>query len=182
MQGKRFTDVTIPARVGNLQKGHGVSFADIDNDGDQDIHINIGGAFRADAYQNALYLNPGQNTNHWLNMKLVGITSNRAAIGVKIALTFKENGQERHIYREVNSGGSFGCSPLRREIGVGSATSIDEIKITWPVGGRVQILKDVKVDQFMLITEGKDGFEPINLKRLPIQKSDPNMPMCAPAK
>ena len=81
MEGKGFADVTVSARLGNLQKGHGVSFADIDNDGDQDIHARMGGAFKGDAYESALYLNPGQNTNHWINMKLVGISSNRAAIG-----------------------------------------------------------------------------------------------------
>ncbi len=43
--GSRFIDITTSARVGNLQKGHGVSFADLDNDGDQDIYIDMGGAY-----------------------------------------------------------------------------------------------------------------------------------------
>jgi hypothetical protein len=30
--------------TGHLQKGHGVGFADLDNDGDQDIYIVMGGA------------------------------------------------------------------------------------------------------------------------------------------
>ncbi len=180
--GKSFTDVTTSARVGNLQKGHGVSLADIDNDGDQDIHIDMGGAYRGDAYHSALYLNPGQNKNHWINIKLVGKSSNRSAVGVKVLLTFQEKGKTRQIYREVNSGGNFGCSPLRREIGVGAATSIDEVRITWPTSGRVQVLKNVQVDQFIRITEGQDGFEPVLLHKLPIKKGDPSMPMCAPAK
>ncbi len=180
--GKKFMDVTTSARVGNLQKGHGVSIADMDNDGDQDIYTDLGGAYRGDAYHSAFYLNPGQNTNHWINLKLVGVSSNKSAIGVKIDVTFRENGRERHVYREVNSGGSFGCSPLRREIGIGSATTIDEIKLTWPVSGRVVKLKDVKADQFIQVKEGQDGFEVVNLKKLPIQKGDPTMPMCAPTK
>lgn len=57
--GKKFADVTNSARVGHLQKGHGVSFADVDNDGDQDIYIEMGGAFPGDAYQNSFFLNPG---------------------------------------------------------------------------------------------------------------------------
>ena len=56
--GKSFTDITNSARVGNLQKGHGVSIADIDNDGDQDIYTDLGGAYKADAYESSLYLNP----------------------------------------------------------------------------------------------------------------------------
>lgn len=180
--GKGFSDVTASARVGNLQKGHGVSMADIDNDGDQDIHIDMGGAYRSDAYPSSLFLNPGQNNNHWINMKLVGNSSNRSAIGVKVLLTFREKGKPRQIYREVNAGGNFGCSPLRREIGIGSATSIDEVRITWPASGRVQVLKDVKADQFIRITEGQDGFEAVALNKLPIKKGNSSIPMCTPAK
>src|SRR5204862_1866704 len=45
MNGTSFLDVTTSARVGNLQKGHAVSFADLDNDGDEDIYIKMGGAY-----------------------------------------------------------------------------------------------------------------------------------------
>ncbi|HMG66276.1 MAG TPA: VCBS repeat-containing protein, partial [Chitinophagaceae bacterium] len=62
--GQKFIDVTTPARVGNLQKGHGVSFADLDNDGDEDIFIEMGGAYEGDSYTNSLYINPGQNKNN----------------------------------------------------------------------------------------------------------------------
>src|SRR5690606_24727060 len=53
ISGKKFADVTASARVGHLQKGHGVSFADVDNDGDQDIYIEMGGAYPGDSYQNS---------------------------------------------------------------------------------------------------------------------------------
>src|SRR5215831_15764379 len=35
--GKKFADVTAATGTGHLQKGHGVAFGDIDNDGDEDI-------------------------------------------------------------------------------------------------------------------------------------------------
>ena len=116
--GKDFADVTVSSRTGNLQKGHAVSFADLNNNGDQDIYVDMGGAFRGDAYHAAFYLNPGQNVdNNWICLKLEGVKSNRAAIGAKVKVKFHENGVARMVYREVNSGGSFGCSPFRREIG-----------------------------------------------------------------
>ena len=50
--GKFFQDVTTSGGFGNLQKGHGVSFADFDNDGDQDVHEDMGGAVSSDIYPN----------------------------------------------------------------------------------------------------------------------------------
>jgi hypothetical protein len=182
LNGKDFEDVTVSARVGNLQKGHGVAFADLNNNGDPDIYVDMGGAYRGDAYPASLYLNPGQSTNNWICVKLEGERSNRAAIGAKVTVKFTENGKKRMAYREVNSGGSFGSSPLRREIGIGQASVIDEITIIWPVSGLVQTLKNLKPNQFIKIKEGKDGYEPVALKVLAFKRSDGTMPMCAPAK
>lgn len=166
LDGKKFVEVTASARVGHLQKGHGVSFADLDNDGDQDIHIEMGGAYLGDAYQNSLFLNPGQNDNNWICIKLEGTEANRAGIGSRIKLTFKENGVTRRVYRDVNSGGSFGASPMRREIGIGKATQIDEIEIQWHGSDEVQVFRDVKPNQFLKITEGEEKIEYLNLKKI----------------
>ena len=73
IRGERFLDVTSAARVGSLQKGHGVSFVDLDDDGDEDIFIKMGGAYIGDAYQNSFFLNPGQNSNHWIGISLEGV-------------------------------------------------------------------------------------------------------------
>ncbi|PWT75646.1 MAG: hypothetical protein C5B59_08415 [Bacteroidetes bacterium] len=156
INGKSFLDVTTSARVGNLQKGHGISFADLDNDGNEDIYIKMGGAYVGDAYESSLYLNPGQNHNHWVNLSLSGTVSNRAAIGAKIKVTFKENNVERSVYRDVNSGGSFGSNPLRQHIGLGQAVSIEKIEITWPVTGQVQVFENPPIDTNIKIKEG-DG-------------------------
>ncbi|QMW01261.1 CRTAC1 family protein [Spirosoma foliorum] len=168
--GKSFADVTAPGRVGHLQKGHGVSFADMDNDGDQDIYIEMGGAYVGDGYQNAFYLNPGQNTNNWICFNLTGTKANRLAIGSQVKLTFRENGIKRTIYRDVNSGGSFGASPLRREIGIGRATIIDEIEIRWHGSKTVQVFRNVKPNQFLSITEGSNTLNRVALKTLNFSK------------
>jgi tetratricopeptide (TPR) repeat protein len=152
--GKNFLDVTSAARVGSLQKGHGVSFADLDDDGDEDIFIKMGGAFTGDAYQNSLFLNPGQNKNHWIGISLEGVKTNRAAIGARIKVTFKENGVERSVYHDVNTGGSFGANPLEQHIGIGSASTIESIEITWPVTNSVQVFNNIRPDQHLKIKEG----------------------------
>ena len=48
---RRFEDVTFASGVGHLQKGHGVAFADLDNDGDQDIFAQMGGFFTGDFFK-----------------------------------------------------------------------------------------------------------------------------------
>ena len=53
--GFRFTDVTDEAGVGDLEHGLGVTAADFDNDGDEDLYVNNFGA-------NALYRNNGDGT------------------------------------------------------------------------------------------------------------------------
>jgi len=158
--GTGFSDITTAGGFGHLQKGHGVVFADFDNDGDQDVFEQIGGAFPGDAFGNVLYENPGFS-NHWIKLKLVGVASNRSAIGARIRIDTTEDGKKRTVYRYVNSGGSFGANPLRQEIGLGAAGSIDLLEIFWPKTGLTQRFRDLAVDQALEITEGKARYERI---------------------
>lgn len=176
----KFADVTVPARVGNLQKGHGVAICDIDNDGDQDIFIEVGGAYQGDTYQNSLYLNPCQNTNNWINIRLYGSETNRSAIGSRLKLLFSDNGIQRTVYRDVNTGGSFGCSSLRREIGIGQAVQIDELEITWQKSGRKQSFKNIKPNQFLSLKEGENEFKIIDLKAINFIGDSSKILMCKP--
>ena len=162
--GIKFIDVTKPARVGHLQKGHAIAFADMDNDGDQDIYIEMGGAYKGDAFHNSFYLNPGQNLkNNWISIDMVR-KKNLNVIGTKIKVTCQVNGKLIHIYRDVNSGGSFGSSPLRREIGIGQANVIDELTIQWHPDGKAQVFRDLKPNQFLRIYEGENQIEVVPLK------------------
>jgi hypothetical protein len=178
--GKGFQDVTTSAKVGSLQKGHGVGFGDMDNDGDQDIYIEMGGAYIGDAYTSSFFLNPERNKNNWIDLSLEGTVSNKAAIGSQVKVTVTENGVKRSIYRDVNSGGSFGSSTLRREIGIGSATKIDEIEIKWHGSGKVQRFTNVPCNQFLKITEGKDELAKANAKKVKFQYNPADVISCPP--
>ena len=180
VQGKRFADVTVPARVGNLQKGHGVSFIDLDNDGDQDIYIEMGGAYVGDAYENALYINPGQNNNHRLLLSLEGSECNRAAIGSRLKISFTENGNKRVVYRDINSGGSFGANPLMQHIGTGAATTIDEVAIQWPGNLSTQLFKNVPADVLISIKQGAQTFTTKRLQQFNFNTITPNIIDCFP--
>jgi VCBS repeat protein/ASPIC/UnbV protein len=165
--GRFFQDVTTAAGVGHLQKGHGIAFADIDNDGDQDIYEVMGGALEGDNYRNVLYENPGYG-NHWITLKLEGVRANRAAIGARIRVTFSTPAGTRSVFRTVGSGGSFGASPLRQEIGLGNATAIREVRIDWPGSGTTQTLGVLPLDHFYLVREGEAQARPLALPRVPL--------------
>ena len=120
-EGKSFVDVTTASGTGELHKGHGIAFADIDNDGDQDILEAVGGAVPGDQHVFRLFENPG-NGNDWVSIRLVGTKANRSALGAQIKVTVRDRGQAtRTIYRTVGSVSSFGGSPLRQHIGLGKA-------------------------------------------------------------
>ncbi|MBL7699048.1 MAG: CRTAC1 family protein [Chitinophagaceae bacterium] len=180
IDGQRFADITSSARLGNLQKGHGISFADLDYDGDQDIYIEMGGAYTGDAYQNSLYINPGQNDNHWIKISLEGTKANRAAIGAKMKITFAENRNIRSIYREVNSGGSFGSNPLMQHIGIGQAIVIKSIEIKWPGSNTIQEFNDVLADQHIVIKEGSPSIATVKHQRVDFTVSGTGTIGCAP--
>ena len=152
--GKEFQDITFSGGFGHLQKGHGIAFADLDEDGDQEVITQMGGFYQSDDTNDLVFDNPGFG-NHWIKLKLIGTESNRAAIGTRIHVLINENGKQRSIYKFVNSGGSFGASPLRQLIGLGNASNIIRLEIYWPKSDQTQIFTDVLLDTSLEITEGQ---------------------------
>jgi len=163
-EGKYFADITASSGTGHLQKGHGIAFADINNDGDEDIFAELGGATQGDKYFSALFRNPGHHGNNWITIKLVGVKTNRAAIGARIKLTLdSESHTRRYIYRWVGSGGSFGASPLQQHIGLGKARQIETLEIWWPTSRTRQAFNDVPANQFIEVKEFQKDY--VRLKR-----------------
>jgi hypothetical protein len=162
--GRRFVDVTMAAGMGIVQKGHGVAFADLDDDGDVDVFEQMGGANTGDRYRNALFLNPGFG-NHHVTVQCVGTRSNRSAIGARIRVDAGGPGGRRTIYRHVNCGGSFGGNPLRQMIGVGKAEKILLVEVYWPASGTTQRFENVPLDGFLRVTEGRANAEEITIGR-----------------
>jgi len=154
-RGRTFQDVTTSGGFGNLQKGHGVAFGDLDNSGNQDVVEVMGGAYSSDKYWTSIYKNPGHG-NHWIKLRPVGETSNRFAVGARIRIVVPgENGASREIFSVVSSGGSFGAQSLRPHIGLGKATSIDLLEIRWPGSGVLQQFKGpLLADRIYELREG----------------------------
>lgn len=165
-----FVDVTASSGTGELHKGHGVAFADLDNDGDEDLFEEVGGATPGDAHALRLFENPGHGRD-WLSVKLVGATSNRAAIGARITVRVEsDGGRTRAIHRTVGSGGSFGASPLEQHIGLGRAARIVDLEIWWPASRTRQHFSGVGVNQFIQIGESATAFTTMSRPRVHLGK------------
>lgn len=144
-----------------MQKGHAISFADVDNDGDQDIYAVMGGAYSGDFYPNVLFENTG-NKNNWITLRLVGIESNKSAIGARVELILQDKTEQQSIHRVIGTGGSFGANSLQLEIGLGKFESIKTLNIQWP-SGIVQQFENIKKNQIIKISENSKNIQKINL-------------------
>ncbi len=167
--GNRFENVTYAGGFGHLQKGHAIAFADLDNDGDQDIFQQMGGFLAGDRFHNALFENPGFG-NHWISIQLEGVESNRSAVGARLRLELREGMERRTRYRWVNSGGSFGANPLRQHIGLGRAKGVERMQIDWP-SGRTQHFHNVPGDQFIHVREDQEEYVRLNRQSFRLGRS-----------
>jgi hypothetical protein len=115
-----------------------------------------------------LFKNPG-NTNDWISMKLVGVKSNRAALGARIKVTVEnEGGGRRFIQRVVGSGGSFGASPFQQHVGLGKVARIESVEVWWPTSGTRQIFRNVDKNQFIEIKEFEKTITNLKRKSFPL--------------
>ena len=162
VEGSLFEDVTTSSGTGHLQKGHGVSFADFDNDGDLDFFVELGGATPGDQGYNALFKNPGHG-RHWLKVKLVGTKTNHAALGAKMQVDRKAaDNSTVSVYRTVGNNSSFGGNSLVETIGLLDSSRVTQLTISWPTSKTTQTFRDLDVDQTIEITEGSDTFKVIS--------------------
>ena len=172
-EGKSFVDVTSSSGTGELHKGHGVAFADLDHDGDEEIVFEVGGATPGDAHALRLFENPGHR-NDWLTVKLVGAKSNRGAIGARITVTVDGPSGQRRFHRTVGPGGSFGASPLQQHIGLGANARSVNVEVWWPASNTRQRFSNVGRNQFIEITEFADNYRPLQRPPLPLRAANAN--------
>ena len=95
-----------------------------------------------------LFHNLGNN-NHWLQIDLEGVVSNREGIGAKVILEMKGKVQVRQ-----QDGGmhSFSQDHARIHFGLGPHKKVDRLTIFWP-SGTVQHLTDIQANQILFVQE-----------------------------
>lgn len=121
-----FTNEAFDTGIEDNKQGRGVVCADFDNDRDTDVLLLLN-----DDSQAALLWNNTIDTNNAIAIDLQGPSPNTQAIGTRIYITNDTSTQ----MREIGIGSNFTShNPTHQLIGLGSATTIDELKIVWPDG------------------------------------------------
>src|SRR5262249_4842304 len=114
-----FTDVAFVNGVDRVEDGRGLSIFDFDRDGREDILIRN--------YQQPAQLLRNQGARrHWLQVKLVGVRSNRDAVGARLQITTIGGKQSR----TVTTGSAYlSNSSLVQHFGLGAATVVDALEV-----------------------------------------------------
>jgi hypothetical protein len=131
-----FANITAGAgsALSESHSGRGMALGDLFNDG----------------HQEALVSNMTAPIENWISLQLIGVKSNRAALGAVVTL---EQGSEKHE-KEVRSGdGYISQSDLRLHFGLGRSTRAQKIVIRWP-SGPVETLSDLPANQYYVVREG----------------------------
>jgi hypothetical protein len=141
------TFANITAEAGSVlsepHSARGMALGDLFNDGHEEALVNNMNKTPS------LYYNTSPIGN-WISLQLVGVKSNRAAVGAVVIL---EQGGDKHE-KEVRSGDGFiSQSDLRLHFGLGKSTKAEKIVIHWP-SGLVETLSDLPANQYYVVREG----------------------------
>ena len=143
--GGRFEELIEPAGPG-IRETHcsrGCAFGDFDNDGDMDIlAINLN-------EPPSLLRNDLSGGGHWLKVKLIGVKSNRSAIGARVTARYGGRIQAQEV---LSQSSFYSVNDFRLHFGLGSAVAAD-LDIRWPNGNREALAK-VAADQLVVVREG----------------------------
>ena len=150
------------------------SQGDYDNDGDLDLVVTNSTIDGSNPARNYLYRNDGGNSNHWLSLSLLGTRSNTSGIGATVRVRAVIYGETVEQLREISGSptGDRAQNSQRAHVGLGDATIVESITITWP-SGVVDSYENVSVNTFYHAIEGQD------LRTgtvLPVNREAPSIP------
>ncbi|MGE5942854.1 MAG: VCBS repeat-containing protein [Flavobacteriales bacterium] len=143
---------------------NGVSYADLDNDGDLDLVINNLDD-EASIYQN-------NSINNYIKIKLIGDNKNINDIGAKVQLYTNHSQQYQDMF--FSRGYQSSVSPILN-FGIGKEENIKRIEVVWG-DGKVSVSENVKANQTVTFNKNKSesGVESINKLPKNFSRIDPN--------
>lgn len=141
-----FTDHTDQSGIADVYLG--MSFGDYDLDGFPDAWF----GYSQKTSSGRVFRNKG-NDNHWLEVELVGIQSNRSAIGARVVAL---SGDLRQT-QELLGGMGYNQHESVAHFGLGKRTQVDLLEVHWP-SGQLNVLRDIPSDQKVRIFEGRQEY------------------------
>jgi hypothetical protein len=157
--GGRLVDVSRRAGPAWLvpRVGRGLAAGDLDNDGWVDLVI-VDQDGPLAVLRNRSGGGEGARANgHSVTFQLEGSTSNRDAVGTRLALYA---GGRRQVAQRVGGGSYQSASDPRLHFGLGTAGRVDEIEVRWP-SGRVDRFRDLPADAGYRLREGEARPQPL---------------------
>jgi len=151
-----FAEVAFLENAARIADGRGLGVLDIDRDGDLDLVLNN-------------YLQPAELLVHrtpsshgWLELELVGVESNRSAIGARVVIEHGGKRQEREV---GSTAGYLSGQSLRQHFGLGDAGSVDALEVRWP-SGRVERFGKTVAKRAYRLREGDGWLAPVDYSRV----------------
>lgn len=121
----------------------GCAFGDFDNDGDVDVLVvNLN-------EPPSLLRNDVSAENRWLKVKLIGVESNRSAIGARVTLRYGGKTQTQEV---LSQSSFYSASDFRLHFGLGKADAAD-VELRWP-NGKKEAVAQVPANHLVVIREG----------------------------
>jgi hypothetical protein len=141
----RFRNVSDQCGDGMAVKlsSRGAGFDDLDNDGDVDAVI------LNSRREPTLLRNESVTGNHWIGIRLRGVKANRDGVGARVEVTAGDLIQTDEVHSGRGYQSHYGT---RLHYGLGKHRRVDRIRTQW-IGGGVDVLEDVPVDQVITVTE-----------------------------
>jgi hypothetical protein len=129
--------------VAAAHSSRGCAFGDFDNDGDMDVLVvNLN-------EPPSLLRNDVSGGYHWIKIKLIGVKSNRSAIGARVLARYGGKVQAQEVMAQSSF---YSVNDRRLHFGLGQERVVD-LEIRWPGGGR-DVLTKVQADRIITVKEG----------------------------
>ncbi len=129
--------------IAEVHASRGCAFGDFDNDGDMDILvINLN-------EPPSLLRNDLSSKGHWLKVLLVGVKSNRSAIGARVTTRYGSHLQVQEVLAQSSF---YSVNDRRLHFGLGTET-VAHLTVRW-TNGDIETVPNVAADQLVVIREG----------------------------
>jgi hypothetical protein len=97
----------------------------------------------------SLLRNDVSSGGHWLKVQLIGVHTNRSAIGSRVTVRYGTRVQAQEVLAQSSF---YSASDRRLHFGLGSET-VAHLTIRW-TNGNVETIPDVAADQLVTVREG----------------------------